>query len=91
MNSKDLKLVTDPAQRGQEKTPCLCPDGGGGEGTLLILEYPTVCGNCGNVATQRMSFVWKDTTAKHLDNLSMGASVKHYFTACDDCGSVTAG
>lgn len=91
MTKKNLKVIADPARRGLEKTPCLCPDGGFREGTLLILEYPVVCTACGGIATQRMSFVWKETTSKNFDRLSMGASVKHYFTACDYCGSVAAG
>lgn len=90
MNIKNLKLIKSVADRGRAKTPCLCPDGGTQDGTLLILEYPTICLSCGEIATQRMSFVWKKTSAKYLDRLSMGASVKHYFTACEKCG-VAAG
>lgn len=91
MNSRNLKVIERAADRGKAKTPCLCPDGGYQEGTLLILEYPVVCVTCGGIATQRMSFVWKGTTAKNFNRLSTGASVKHYFTVCNECGATAAG
>jgi len=89
MNTQNLKLIKKAADRGRARAPCLVPDGGFQEGTLIVLEYPTVCVTCGEIAKQRMSFVWKGTTTKHLDGLSMGASVKHYFTDCKKCGVAT--
>lgn len=70
-------------------TPVLAPDHAGG--TLLILQIPTVCPDCGGLAVQRFSCVWRGTLRPDLRKLGYGASVKHYFTKCADCGSQIVG
>lgn len=67
-----------------EPTPCAY---GTAEDSTLILEHAVICSRCGGcAATQRMSYVWAGTTDPRLVALGMGASVKHYFTDCPQCG-----
>lgn len=65
--------------------PKLKSDGAGG--TLAELISPVICLNCGDVAEQCVSFVWAGTRRADLVSLGLGASVKHYYTVCNRCGS----
>lgn len=80
------KLVINYDQSWKEPTPCLY---GREDDNVIILENPVVCSNCGAIAKQRMSYVWKGTKNKRLLSLGFGASVKHYFTECRECDFCT--
>lgn len=58
-----------------------------GDGSLLVIENVHVCRECGGLAVQRMSYVWRETKRPDLKALGIGASVKHYYTKCQDCGA----
>ena len=53
-------------------------------GTLIVMNLPSICPQCGGFAEQVMSYSWKET--KHPELTRMGMSVKHYATICHDCG-----
>jgi len=80
-----MLMARDYKSEWEMEAPCLCSDGTGG--TLLITETVTVCHNCGGPARQRVSYVWRGTLRSDLVSLGYGASVKHYFTSCPDCGA----
>jgi len=80
-----LQVCNNYNEEWTRPAPCTCQDGM--SGTLLILENKVVCMSCGDVATQRMSYVWNGTKRKDLKEMPLGSSVKHYFTHCDVCGS----
>lgn len=78
-------VCVDYKSQWTDVTPCLANMGE--RGTLLILEHEVVCWDCGGVADSRVSYVWSGTNDEALRNLGMGASVRHYFTTCRDCGN----
>lgn len=54
-------------------------------GTVAAITNTIVCRECGSIATQCVSYVWKGTKRQDLIELGMGASVKHYYTECPVC------
>lgn len=64
------------------------PDGAGG--TLEERTTQIECPDCKGRAVQCMLFVTEKTKAPNLVALGLGASVKHFYTSCQDCGGLSA-
>lgn len=82
VKTTELKLVQDYDRSWIEPTPFRY---GTKEDNVLVLQNVVACPECGGLADQRMSYVWKGTTNPELRSLHVGASVKHYFTVCREC------
>jgi hypothetical protein len=56
-------------------------------GTLIVLNVPTICHECGGCAQQEMSYTWgKTKNIELLTRHGYGVSIKHYSTVCGACG-----
>lgn len=58
-------------------------------GSILQIEKVTICGSCGGLATSAMTYVWKGTKDPNLESLHYGASIKHKWTSCTECGALS--
>lgn len=82
-----MRLIKDYSPKNLVPAPFLIPDGGGG--TLIVRDHNEPCLCVGNDAVVRMSYVHEGTKRADLVELGIGASVRHYYTHCRECGTIS--
>lgn len=81
-----MQLIKDYSLKKLVPAPFLIPDGEGG--TLLVRDTTRPC-ECGAALITRMSYVHEGTKRADLVELGIGASVRHYYTHCRECGTIS--